>query len=281
TLEYRLNSEEISAIFTERGGLLRELDYWPAKFNLLNSVRRYRESYHERVANASLSMHKNGSIHEQLVAKEKGLEQLLAVDQAPRFAFLDRFFSAEMPVHDLKKQFPEEGNFLTRVFQVNQTKDLIFTACGSAFGKKAKLIKTIVLEGNTIQLNVEIRNEDYEPIEGWYGNEMNLSLLGGHTPDRYYEINGKRPRRSYLDSTGAEKKVREIALINSWDRFRVIIRFQDPASIWRFPLETVTMSESGLERIYQSSVLIPYWRLELKPGQAFMTTFTLGVESMQ
>jgi alpha-amylase len=34
-------------------------------------------------------------------------------------------------------------------------------------------------------------------------------------------------------------------------------------TLWRFPLETVSRSESGFERVYQSSVLLPHWRFVL------------------
>jgi alpha-amylase len=278
-VEFRLNSDLINAIFSERGGVLKELDYRPAKFNLLNSMRRYGESYHSRVAGARLNTVENGSIHEQLVAKEKGLEQFLAVDPFPRSAFLDHFFSEKIPLREVKKVFPEQGNFHSRIFQVEKSDHLHFSAHGMAFGKKVGLAKTIVLTENCLQVQVNINNEDQDPLKGWYGIEINISLLGGHTRDRYYEIDGKQPRRFYLDSDGSEKKVNSVALVNEWDQFRVTVEFP-VTSLWRFPVETVTMSESGLERIYQSSVLIPHWKLNLKPGESFQATVELKVEPL-
>ena len=35
------------------------------------------------------------------------------------------------------------------------------------------------------------------------------------------------------------------------------------SSIWRFPIETVSQSESGYDRVYQSSVVFPNWQLQL------------------
>ena len=40
-----------------------------------------------------------------------------------------------------------------------------------------------------------------------------------------------------------------------------------PATLWRFPLETVSLSEGGFERIYQGSLLLLQWRFRL-PGKS-------------
>ena len=41
--------------------------------------------------------------------------------------------------------------------------------------------------------------------------------------------------------------------------------FDRKAELWRFPIETVSQSEGGFERAYQSSVIFPHWGVPLKP----------------
>jgi alpha-amylase len=41
--------------------------------------------------------------------------------------------------------------------------------------------------------------------------------------------------------------------------------FGRKAELWRFPIETVSQSEGGFERAYQSSVIFPHWGVPLKP----------------
>jgi alpha-amylase len=58
----------------------------------------------------------------------------------------------------------------------------------------------------------------------------------------------------------------------------VSIGWDRPATLWRFPVETVSQSESGWEKTYQSSVVMPIWHLELNPGEEWRVGFNLGVD---
>ena len=89
--------------------------------------------------------------------------------------------------------------------------------------------------------------------------------MGGHTEDRYFLINGKKPSKYYLDSIAIEQKIKSITIINEYDKFEIEtklfrIRFQD------YPIFTVSGSEAGLEKVYQSSVIIPNWKINLMPN---------------
>jgi hypothetical protein len=41
--------------------------------------------------------------------------------------------------------------------------------------------------------------------------------------------------------------------------------FNKKTTIWRFPIETISQSEGGFERVYQSSVVVPNWQIQLDP----------------
>jgi hypothetical protein len=45
------------------------------------------------------------------------------------------------------------------------------------------------------------------------------------------------------------------------------IELDPPADVWRYPVETVSNSESGFERIYQGSAVIALWAIELVAGE--------------
>ncbi len=42
-----------------------------------------------------------------------------------------------------------------------------------------------------------------------------------------------------------------------------------PCHLWRLPVETISNSEDGFERIYQASCIVPRWRVRLEPGQSW------------
>jgi alpha-amylase len=57
-------------------------------------------------------------------------------------------------------------------------------------------------------------------------------------------------------------------MVDEWLGIRIDLRFEPDVLLWRFPVETVSNSESGFERVYQGSAIVPVWLLDLKEGEA-------------
>jgi alpha-amylase len=108
--------------------------------------------------------------------------------------------------------------------------------------------------------------------------EFNINLLAGEAPDRYYQIPGAQLEDRRLASIGEIEEASEVHLIDEWNGFEVILKADKSCKFWRFPVETVSLSESGFERIYQGSCLLFYWPLELEPGKQFEVTLELSVQ---
>jgi alpha-amylase len=51
-----------------------------------------------------------------------------------------------------------------------------------------------------------------------------------------------------------------------------------PARLWRFPVETVSQSELGLEKNYQSSALFPSWKIKLRPRETWKLKLSLVIK---
>ncbi|HAH45032.1 MAG TPA: hypothetical protein DCM07_09300, partial [Planctomycetaceae bacterium] len=47
-----------------------------------------------------------------------------------------------------------------------------------------------------------------------------------------------------------------------------------PASIWTFPIETISQSEGGYELVHQSSVVIPHWEFVADEHGRWSVTIT-------
>ena len=50
-----------------------------------------------------------------------------------------------------------------------------------------------------------------------------------------------------------------LGLGDEWLGVDVALEFSRPSSIWTFPIQTISQSESGFELNYQSSAVIPRW----------------------
>ncbi|MGB4289887.1 MAG: alpha-amylase/4-alpha-glucanotransferase domain-containing protein, partial [Dethiobacteria bacterium] len=46
------------------------------------------------------------------------------------------------------------------------------------------------------------------------------------------------------------------------------LSWRQPALLWRMPVETVSLSEAGLERSYQQSLILPRWDFQLAAGES-------------
>jgi len=73
--------------------------------------------------------------------------------------------------------------------------------------------------------------------------------------------------------------VEQVELVDELRCFVVPLTLSRPARLWRLPVETVTLSEEGFERVYQSSTVLPSWGLPLRPGEPQEIELALAIES--
>ncbi|MFH1851064.1 MAG: alpha-amylase/4-alpha-glucanotransferase domain-containing protein [Candidatus Neomarinimicrobiota bacterium] len=278
--EYCLQSAAIKIIASTAGGALKEFDLLPQRFNLLNTMRRYPESYHSKIGQVPTGAANSGSIHDQIMTKEAGLEHYLHTDPWPRRMLQDHFLPPGLSVGDLRSVIPEQGDLIGRNFRADLNGAITLTGTGQAFEIPVEVRKIITLVDNTVTVHLELVNRGTRHLAGVYASELNFALLGGHTPDRYYEFDGVRPGDAFLNGEHSLSACRKIAIVNEWDRFRVEIAWPAATDIWCFPVETVSMSEAGFERVYQSSVVMPHWDLALAPGEQLALQFAVTLETL-
>ena len=83
-----------------------------------------------------------------------------------------------------------------------------------------------------------------------------------------------------LRIAGETENVREAALVDRHRGFEIRFTFSEPARLWRVPVETVSLSEGGFERIYQMSTVLPNWRESYAPGEARSYGFRFEVTKL-
>ncbi|MEW6380086.1 MAG: alpha-amylase/4-alpha-glucanotransferase domain-containing protein [bacterium] len=282
----------------DAGGTINELDYRPKAFNLINSLMRRRETYHQKLQQgAHIGVDQDDSygvksIHEITVSKEKDLAELLYYDQYARNCLLDHFFP---PVTTLKEfsrlQHQEYGDFITGNYQKQQlqsTQDmlhLILSRDGSLLidGEHIpfRVEKAVRVQADKSELAFEYQlvNLGKSTVRCRFGVEFNVNLLAGRSADRYYQVPGIALKDRQLASWGTLEQVEQIQLVDEALGLIVSFDFADYPGIWRFPIETASNSESGFERVYQSSVILPYWDINLAAGEGWTCRFRMQVSN--
>ena len=128
----------------------------------------------------------------------------------------------------------------------------------------AKNLKIDSKSSNLI-INYVLKNLEKSTIELWFAPEFNYALLAGNEPNRYYYFDQELNESRHLASSGIVKFVQQMGLKDEWLKIDIQLIFNKKTTIWRFPIETISQSEGGFERVYQSSVVVPNWQIQLDP----------------
>jgi hypothetical protein len=265
--EVRLENDKLVAfVRPATGGHVYELDVRHALTNVLNTLDRRPEPYHDAIAASAGVTHEAPVFTpDRVIFKHEGLEGRLVYDRHPRKALVDHFLPAEVTVdelaacHDLERGDFVQGAYLSRAQRTSQTVAVIMDRAGHADGHAIRVHKIIELAAGGDGLDVSYRLEELpEGVPLHFAVEINLAAMAGHADDRYYsEFNGTRLGMldSRLDLPGRDG----LSLSDEWLDLTVGLEWSRPAGVWCFPVETVSQSEGGFEGVYQSSAVIPHW----------------------
>jgi hypothetical protein len=88
---------------------------------------------------------------------------------------------------------------------------------------------------------------------------------GGHNPAAWYET--PDGLRSPHDAAGELSGASSLAFGNDHEGVRMAAEAQPAARITWYPVETVSNSEAGFERVYQGSSLLFRWPVTLAAGE--------------
>lgn len=273
------------------GGSIAELDYRPKGVNLSNTLARWEEGYHHKVKKQT---DKTGSgeaksIHDLTISKEEGLEKHLFFDRQQRLSLRDHFLKKDETLDAFRKSAHEElGDFFNGCYenkgQGSEGKDqIVLGREGNVSGQSIFTEKAITIKDNEIEINYVVKKSilNYKPqtanpeLSLKFGVEFNLILPCCNGMEGFYDIPGNDKG---LGSSGEINNIKEIALIDKWTKIRLSFSFDRDASLWRFPVETVSISEAGFERIFQGSCLLFFWDISLE--NIFETNFKIKLESI-
>jgi len=302
TDEIIVTTDRFSLLFSPAlGGSLWELSWRPAAVNLLDTLTRRPEAYHKDYLEEAVSPQPVGgeaeSIHKLKKVKEEGILEHLAYDLTPRGALIEHFLAQDATLEEFKKGLHRElgADFLLQAAEVNIERleaagekapglKLTFTRTGTLQdGPELLLEKTIVLfaGADSLQVDYRLTNRGHGEAALHFAVEFNLAFLGGYDEGRYYRIPGRRLSEAHLASMGSEEEVGELALVDRWRGLELNFSFGQPVLLWRLPVETVSLSEGGLERAYQQSLLLPRWDFSLAPGESKEINFTLQLAPLE
>lgn len=274
------------------GGHIFEFGLVSKSYNVMATLTRRREAYHRAVlANNTAKTPESGktaSIHDAIRLRDPEARQKIVYDWYKKESLIDHFFGPDTELKGLSKcRYRELGDFVNMPYAASITESgkhatVNLTREGALWFDEGKaelsVMKRVQLEGGSARLVVDyaVTNLSEREITADCGVEFNLALLGGKAPDRYYLGGHGGQNLGNLSTLVDIVSTDSFAAVDEWKGVEWWLEFSQAASVWAFPVETASMSEFGIELVYQCSSIIPHWRLKLAPGVPWEASITFA-----
>ena len=281
--EIRLAAEgQVVTVDLDGGAGIGDWDIRAVRHALTAVMRRRPEAYHEALRARARSGEPTepapaadpdapASIHDTFRVKEPGLVDHLVYDAYERRSGLIRFLPLDASPDDwAMARSPELGDAVDGAFSLVELRPgfVVMRRDATVAGASLAVTKTLTLGGNrrapTLALEVAIEHRGGPPVEARLGVEWATTMLGGGgNPAAWWDVGGER--RGH-DTSGVAEALSTIAQGND-DIGISVTTTTSAADAWWAPIETVSNSEDGFERVYQGSGLLLSWPIHLAPGE--------------
>ncbi len=260
------NDQLIAYIAPARGGMLYELDMRAVQHNILATMQRRPEVYHKKILAGNTTSHEAAaSIHDRVVFKQEGLNERIFYDCYPRKSMMDHFFDSDISIDAIASgKALERGDFVALPFEakIRRGQGKVQTQLrrsGNAWGVPITLTKAVTLTAGSDSLHVTYLFEGLPPGRPFhYAMEWNFAGLPSGADDRFFYNSDNQS----LGQLGKQIDIHDtnfLGLVDQWLGVSVQMVTNRPASLWAFPVESVSQSESGFELVHQSVCVMPHW----------------------
>ena len=291
--EIILNTDRQVLVFKPSyGGALVEWDWRDRRYNLVNTMTRRQEGYHAALRRAAEQgrLFRSGQeeIPDGVKVKECDVHTRLFYDAYRRVALLDHFLQADTTPEDFyQAHYREQGDFLDQPYdaEVQAAGDeakLIMRREATVWAGKVPLPvrveKQILARAASSQLQVRYRvsNLNDIPADLRFGVEFNWGIVGGDSPYGYLKADSQRKGLGEFDGND------EITTLTVGSTLpdlagEVQVTTNRPANLWHFPLEAVSNSEAGYERVYQGTCTLLWWAMHLEAPRPWQVALTVDL----
>ncbi len=292
--EVVVRSERMWALIEpSKGGTIGALDFRPCSATLINSLQRRPEAYHDRVREAQQGTGPVASIHDRVRTLEDGLDRYLQYDRWARSAFRLLVFPRGKTFEDYAAVRLEEsaalagGAYWLRAADSGQVE----LSCESSESLGPGMVQRICCwkrfafshegRGYAVRCGVELSAAGREPFPALAGLEFVVNFLAPEEADRYFETrDGRHPLR-WSGTVCCEPSRSSLRIADEWQNVAVTIEAPGAAQFWVSPIQTVSESEMGFERVYQGSQILALWPVEILAGNPWSGEATLRVEPVR
>jgi alpha-amylase len=264
----------------ERGGTLTEIGFLPKGLDVADVLTRVPEAYHHQIRASSVASGEGvRTIHDPRAPKEAGLDALLAYDRFRRASLLDGLFPPTGVLHPVEPWATAlvalGGCSLGSRIRQDADSAQVEMDLQNPGGYPLSIQKSISVRGTRIDVTYRLRGTGDGRLDGRWAVQWNLTLTAGDAEGRYFRLTGVPA----LASRGSMDGLPGVAMIDEWAGVELHVGWSGAAHLGWGPVETVSISEDGFERIYQGTALLLAWPAALEPGQEWEEHISLEIET--
>jgi alpha-amylase len=225
-------------------------------------------------------------------AKQLGLERDLFVDWHRRGTLIDHFLGDDATFESFRRaQYNETGDFVlgaytaevggggTNACTITLRRDGQVWVNGAQQPVRVEKRLTVTAGVRELVAEYTVTSLADVPLRLRFGIETSYGFDGGNTDQCYLALFGGDTVG--LGQSGTNEAVGGYRAGTKIRGFEVTAALAQAGALWRFPLEPVTMSEGGYERIHQGTVLLHLFALELAPGANWQNTLRFKIDDLK
>lgn len=297
--DFNLDGRKEARIATDRfvallapatGGHLYEFDVRAIRHNLLATLNRRPEPYHERIRQAHgtpVTQGEGGGVDPNggVRFKQPDLDQKLVYDRWPRKSLVDHFLQPKLTLAQFAAGQGEMGDFANGAYRAllrkrGQRAEVRMTRTGRVGPFEPTVSKTVSIDaafGGAIE--VEYVLEALPPgMPIHFAVEWNFAGLPAGAHDRYYYDETGR-QLGQLETQHELKQATRVGMVDEWLGVDVSLESSRPGLFWMLPVQTVSQSESGFELVHQSCAVAPNWEFVAPADGRWSVTLTMTVDT--
>ncbi|MCA9034732.1 MAG: DUF1926 domain-containing protein [Planctomycetaceae bacterium] len=289
--EIRLSNHRlIGWLAPARGGHLYELDVCRGGVNVLATLDRRPEAYHQSILD--FGKHKDGddkenlaSIQREIKFKQPDLDKKIFYDKWPRKSLVDHFLQPQLQHDQFNRGEGLIGDFETGAYEASIRKGETRIAVemrrrGNVGDVTGEVRKIIVLSSDRPnEILIQYQLSDFpRNIPLHFGIELNFAAMPGHAEDRYF-YDGSGNRIGTLDRQLDLHNTDRLSLVDEWLGLDVSVESSREGGIWTSPIETISQSEGGFELVHQSVCVMPHWEFVMPQSGAWVVDLRIVLDT--
>jgi alpha-amylase len=272
------NPKVALVVHPEDGVSLSELSFTGREFNALNVLTRRREGYHHGISEGGATSDLAGgtaSIHDAVLLKEGVSVAGLVYDRHTLRSFRDEIYEAGTDTADILRgvSLPifESANLAGQPScMMSEEKGAIKVELSDAGSDiPVDLEKIVIIEGAREEVRTRVRliNRTDSPFSCRYGNAWHVNFLAPDADDRHFVSYPVDCKEARLGKEGTVSGATTFGIFDGWQQFTMFFDGKRECDVVYSPIETFSLSEAGVEKVYQGSRILFLYDLVIPPGR--------------